>query len=210
MSNYIDYMHKMSQSDLRAFLGQNMVDLIVEWWPEGDAMLTKQRMVSMIDSLYGTSILKEKNFRRSLLLCMQESDIYQIRDDCLKGAEKQEEDPLQIVESVVNKPWKNNHISVYLAYLWGLTEAIFDKEKDDAVIENDISAPEEQFYELLDYQYYIKQRALANLNSGHPMERMLVHMPTGTGKTKTSMHTITNYINFTLSISSLRSVLINK
>ena len=198
MSNYIDYMHKMSQSDLRAFLGQNMVDLIVEWWPEGDAMLTKQRMVSMIDSLYGTSILKEKNFRRSLLLCMQESDIYQIRDDCLKGAEKQEEDPLQIVESVVNKPWKNNHISVYLAYLWGLTEAIFDKEKDDAVIENDISAPEEQFYELLDYQYYIKQRALANLNSGHPMERMLVHMPTGTGKTKTSMHTITNYINFTL------------
>lgn len=198
MSNYIDYMHKMSQSDLREFLGQNMVDLIVEWWPDGDAMLTKHRMVSMIDSLYGTSILKEKNFRRSLLLCMQESDIYQIRDDCLKGAEKQEEDPLQIVESVVNKPWKDNHISVYLAYLWGLTEAIFDKEKDDAVIENDISAPEEQFYELLDYQYYIKQRVLANLNSGHPMERMLVHMPTGTGKTKTSMHTITNYINFTL------------
>lgn len=198
MSNYIDYMYKMSQSDLRDFLGQNMVDLIVEWWPDGDAMLTKQRMVSIIDSLYGTSILKEKNFRRSLLLCMQESDIYQIRDNCLKGAEKQEEDPLHIVESVVNKPWKDNHVSVYLAYLWGLTEAIFDKEKDDAVIENDITAPEEQFYELLDYQYYIKQRVLANLNSGHPMERMLVHMPTGTGKTKTSMHTITNYINFTL------------
>lgn len=197
-NNYIDYMHKMSQSDLRDFLGPNMVDLIVEWWPDGDAMLTKQRMVSMIDSLYGTSILKEKNFRRCLLLCMQESDIYQIRDACLKGVEKQEEDPLKIVESVVNKPWKDNRVSVYLAYLWGLTEAIFDKEKDDAVIENDISAPEEQFYELLDYQYYIKQRVLANLNSGHPMERMLVHMPTGTGKTKTSMHIITNYINFTL------------
>ena len=198
MNNYIDYMHKMSQSDLRDFLGSNMVDLIVEWWPNGDAMLTKQRMVSMINSLYGTSILKEKNFRRSLLLCMNESDIYQIRDNCLKGAEKQEKDPLKIVESIVSKPWKDNHVSVYLANLWGLTESIFAKEKDDAVIENDITAPEEQFYELLDYQYYIKQRVLANLNSGHAMERMLVHMPTGTGKTKTSMHTITNYINFTL------------
>ena len=31
------------------------------------------------------------------------------------------------------------------------------------------------------------------------MERMLIHMPTGTGKTKTTMHIITNYINFSLS-----------
>lgn len=55
-----------------------------------------------------------------------------------------------------------------------------------------------QFYELLDYQYYIKQRVLNNLNSDHLLERMLVHMPTGTGKTKTTMHIITNYINFSL------------
>lgn len=59
-------------------------------------------------------------------------------------------------------------------------------------------ASDEQFYELLDYQYYIKQRVLNNLNSDHLLERMLVHMPTGTGKTKTTMHIITNYINFSL------------
>ena len=35
------------------------------------------------------------------------------------------------------------------------------------------------------------------------MERMLVHMPTGTGKTKTAMHIITNYYNFTLKKSGL-------
>ena len=39
---------------------------------------------------------------------------------------------------------------------------------------------------------------LNNLNSGNLQERMLVHMPTGTGKTKTSMHIIANYINFSL------------
>ena len=60
MGNYIDYMFKFSQSDLREYLGQDMVDLLVEWLPNGNTLLTKQRMVSMIDSFYGTSILKEK------------------------------------------------------------------------------------------------------------------------------------------------------
>ena len=69
MSNYTDYMMSFSQSDLRGYLGQDMVDLIIEWLPNGDTLLTKQRMVSMINSLYGTSILKKKKFRKDLLLC---------------------------------------------------------------------------------------------------------------------------------------------
>lgn len=198
MSNYMDYMAKMGQSELRDYLGSDMVDLIVEWWPNGDTLLTKQRLISMINSLYGTAIFKEKEFRKSLLQTMEEKDIIDIRDNCLKGAEKKETNPLKIIEMVANKPWKSNAVSAYLIHLWGLPESIFDKEKDDAVIENQIDAQDEQFYELLDYQYYIKQRVLANLNSGHQLERMLVHMPTGTGKTKTSMHIITNYLNFTL------------
>lgn len=48
MSNYIDYMANFSQSDLRGYLGEDMVDLLVEWMPNGDTLLTKQRMVSMI------------------------------------------------------------------------------------------------------------------------------------------------------------------
>lgn len=198
MSSYVDYMIELSQSDLRSYLGQDMVELVVEWLPDGDTMLTKQRMVKMINSLYGTTILKDKDFRKDILQCMKTSDILAIRDNCLVGKEKLESDPLAVIDIVVNKPWKVNPVSSYLIKLWGVSESVFDKEKDDAVVENIIHAPEEQFYELLDYQYYIKQRVLNNLNSDHVMERMLVHMPTGTGKTKISMHIITNYINFTL------------
>ena len=63
MSKYTTYMMKFSQSELRGYLGQGMVDLLIEWLPNGDTLLTKQRMISMIDSIYGTSILKDKNFR---------------------------------------------------------------------------------------------------------------------------------------------------
>lgn len=129
---------------------------------------------------------------------MKSSEIMELRDSCLTGTEKSETDPMNIINIVVNKPWNKNAVTAYLLKLWGISDSIFDKKKDDTVIQNVIDASEEQFYELLDYQYYIKQRVLNNLNSGHLLERMLVHMPTGTGKTKTSMHVITNYINFTL------------
>lgn len=198
MSDYIDYMVKFSQSDLRGYLGEDMVDLLVEWMPNGDTLLTKQKMVSMINSLYGTSILRNKQFRKDLLQSMKESDIFEIRDVCLSGNERYQKDPLKVIEIIANKPWKKNALTEHLLKLWNVPETVLDKEKDTTVIENEILAPDEQFYELLDYQYYIKQRVLNNLNSEHLLERMLVHMPTGTGKTKTTMHIITNYINFTI------------
>lgn len=198
MSDYIDYMVNFSQSDLRGYLGEDMVDLLVEWMPNGDTLLTKQKMVSMINSLYGTSILRNKQFRKDLLQSMKESDIFEIRDVYLRGNEKNQKDPLKVIEIIVNKPWKKNVLTAHLLKLWNVPETVLDKEKDTTVIENEILAPDDQFYELLDYQYYIKQRVLNNLNSEHLLERMLVHMPTGTGKTKTTMHIITNYINFTI------------
>lgn len=198
MSNYLDLLYGFQQSELRGYVGEKMVELLVEWMPNGDTLLTKQRMISMIDSLYGTAILKDRSFRKNLLMNMKQRDILLIRDECLSGQEKSENDPMELIEIISKKPWNNNHISVYLAKMWGLSEKIFEKEVDDTTVHNIVEAPDEQFYELLDYQYYIKQRALYNLNSGNVQERMLIHMPTGTGKTKTSMHIITNYIEFTL------------
>lgn len=198
MSDYIDYMVNFSQSDLRGYLGEDMVDLLVEWMPNGDALLTKQKMISMINSIYGTSILRNKQFRKDLLQSMKESDIFEIRDKYLSGNERNQKDPLKVIEIIANKSWNKNVLTVHLLKLWNVPETVLDKEKDTTVIENEILAPDDQFYELLDYQYYIKQRVLNNLNSDHLLERMLVHMPTGTGKTKTTMHIITNYINFTI------------
>lgn len=54
MSSYLDYMSRMSQTDLRGYLGEQLVDLLIEWLPDSDMLLTKQKMISMINSLYGT------------------------------------------------------------------------------------------------------------------------------------------------------------
>lgn len=197
MSNYLDYLYGVDQTSLKGYLGKNMVETLIEWEPNGDSLLTRERMIKMLDCLYGTTILKNSNFRKDILLNMKESDILAIRNDCLSGSEKNENDLLTLAEIISNKPWNKNNVTLYLLKLWDVPESVLDKEKDESVTINKVESGE-RFFELLDYQYYIKQRVLNNLNSGNLQERMLVHMPTGTGKTKTAMHIISNYIEFSL------------
>lgn len=108
----------------------------------------------------GYEIISGHRRTKDLLQSMSAKDIINIRDMYLLGDEKEEDDPLALIEIIVNKPWKNNAISCHLANLWGLSDSIFEKEKDDTFIKNEIKAPDDQFFELLDYQYYIKQRVL--------------------------------------------------
>ncbi len=56
-----------------------------------------------------------------------------------------------------------------------------------------ISPISDRFYELLDYQMFIKEKLLSILESNFLLPRVLIHMPTGTGKTKTAVHTLIHY-----------------
>lgn len=58
-----------------------------------------------------------------------------------------------------------------------------------------LKSSEYRFYELLDYQMFIKQQILQLFSAEYLLPRVLIHMPTGTGKTKTSMHTLVDIIN---------------
>ena len=198
MYKYMECMKKMGNSELRKYLGQDIIDLLVQWFPDGDNLLTKNKMISLINSIYGKNIFKDKSFRRSLLECLDESEIIKIKNKFFKNTNYTDKNVSEIIDIIVDKPWEESNLNNYLINLLEVPFLPFDKKHDDEIVENLISASTEQFYELLDYQYYIKQRILNNLNSGYQLERMLVHMPTGTGKTKTTMHVITNYINFSL------------
>ncbi len=185
-------------SRLKYYLGDKMVETLIEWSPDSESLLTKSHLISMIDCLCGKSIFKNKEFRKDLLLSMDVKDIFSIRDHCLSAKEKIENDPVKLIDIIVKKTWGKNKISYFLLNMWGVSEDLFATETYETDAIATVGMCKERFYELLDYQYYIKQRVLHNLNSGNFQERLFIHMPTGTGKTKTSMHTIVNYMNFTL------------
>lgn len=194
---YQDLMFRFSREALKEHLGRDMVNTLIEWMPTSDGLLTKSKLIEMINCLYGVRILKSRPFRKDLLLAMEAREIFQIRDNYLSSIEKQINDAGELIDIICNKTWGKNKLSQYLLSIWEYPPDIFDKEHEDLTAEYKVEV-EEQFFELLDYQYLIRQRILHNLNSGNMQERMLVHMPTGTGKTKTTMHTIANYYAFSL------------
>ena len=177
MSKYQDLMFRFSRESLKEHLGKDTVDVLIEWMPAGDELLTKRKLIQMITYLYGVNILKSRSFRKDLLLAMETRDIYKIRDDCLSHAEKQITDPHILVDIISKKSWGNNRLSKYLLSLWEYTADIFAREAENMTVNYTVNVGE-QFFELLDYQYLIRQRILNNLNSGNLQERMLVHMPT--------------------------------
>ena len=105
MSSYLDYMYKFEISTLKDYLGTDIIDTLIEWLPNGDTLLTRKRLIKMIDSLYGVNILKNKEFRKDLLLSMDIKDILVIRDECLSKEEKQISNPLLLVKCIANKVW---------------------------------------------------------------------------------------------------------
>ena len=153
MLKYQTYMMKFTQPKLKYYLGDKMVETLIEWSPNSETLLTKSRLISMIDCLRGKSIFKEREFRKDLLLTMNPKDILNIRDNCLSATEKTENDPIKLIDIIAKKTWGKNKISYFLLNMWGVTEDIFATESVETNVISTVGMCSDRFYELLDYQY---------------------------------------------------------
>lgn len=192
----IECLKLFSQDNLRQYLGEDLVEQLLSEW-ENNGPLTKKRLAEMIIQLNGIELLKKANFRKDVLMHMEARDIEAIfgtlptakKNGCSTLAEK--------ANAIASLSWGPSDTNRKLLEILGVDSAIFTPVSEDntAVVSHQAG---KRFYELLDYQFIIKQRVLNELNRPYPLKRMLVHMPTGTGKTKTAMHTLVHYYNFTL------------
>lgn len=192
----IECLKLFSQDSLRQYLGEDLVEQLLSEW-ENNGPLTKKRLAEMIIQLNGVELLKKPPFRKDVLVHMEARDIEAIFDKlptakkvgCSTLAEK--------ANAIASLSWGPSDANRKLLEILGIDSSIFTPVTEDntAVVSHQAG---KRFYELLDYQFVIKQRVLNELSRPYPLKRMLVHMPTGTGKTKTSMHTLVHYYNFTL------------
>lgn len=191
------YMMSFSTVSLKSYLGDDLVETLLEWDVGTESIMTKKRLAELIIGVYGLSILREKGFRKNLMKTFPTEYIMEFRKD-LPTKYKTVEDPATIVDVVSSLSWTDNNANNrLLRYLSYATSDVFEKKEKDtqSVINVDSYG---KFYELFDYQYIIRQRALNILTSGYDLRRFLIHMPTGTGKTKTAMHIICHYYNYCL------------
>ena len=189
-------MMKFSSADLRSFLGENLIEQYQLEWCESKT-LTKGLLCDMILKLNGISILNNSNFRRKIISHMDRGDIEHCFSYVPISKRKGIIDDQEKSEIIFTSPWKESELTSALLKCLAIQEKFFYDDKTEYQ-SLEVAYNQVPFYELLDYQYIIKQRVLHILEQPYELKRMLVHMPTGTGKTKTMMHTITNYINLSL------------
>lgn len=192
----IECLKLFSQESLRQYLGEDLVEqLLAEW--ENNGPLTKKRLAEMIVQLNGVELLKKPAFRKDVLMHMEARDIEYVFDK-LPNAKKAGCSILaDKAAAIAALSWSPSDANLRLLEVLGIDPVIFTPpaEDDAAIVPHQAGR---RFYELLDYQFVIKQRVLSELNKPYQLKRMLVHMPTGTGKTKTSMHTLVHYYTFSL------------
>lgn len=185
-----------STEELKEILGRKLVDLLIEWTPENQPLFTKDKLAEMIITIHGINILKDPNFRKKFARKFSEKELLGFKK-FLRIEYRNAENINLIINHIAQVRWNENETILYLLKLLTIHDNIFKSRNDNTkgieVIDNN-----DKFYELLDYQFVIKQRILNHLNSKIELNRMLVHMPTGTGKTKTAMHTLCHYFNFVL------------
>ena len=192
----LDCLKRFSQDSLRQYLGEDLVEQLLSEW-ESDGPLTKKRLAEMIIQLNGVELFKKPTFRKDVLLHMEQRDIECIFDKLPTSKQAGCSTPSEKASAIAALSWNPSDANLKLLEILGIDQAIFvARTEDDAAIVSHQAG--KRFYELLDYQFVIKQRVLSELKKPFPLKRMLVHMPTGTGKTKTSMHTLVHYYNFTL------------
>lgn len=191
------YMMSFPIESLKDFLGRDLVESLLEWNTNNEGFLTKSRLADMIVNIYGINILKQRSFRNQLLKALPKQEILNFRET-LSRKFKNCEDLELIVEAVSSISWRDNNTNKRLLKLLSYEpEDVFVKDMFTEASIDTISS-NDSFYELLDYQYIIRQKALNILSQSQPLSRFLIHMPTGTGKTKTATHIICHYYNYIL------------
>ena len=73
------YMMKFSTEELKGFLGHDLVESLLEWNTDNEAFSSKKRLSEMIISVYGISILKNKEFRKRLLKSFSENELLSLK-----------------------------------------------------------------------------------------------------------------------------------
>ena len=194
-TNLSKIMRNLDEGYLYDLLGQ-LKESLVEWSFDGKALTLKQNLVDVIIAIKGLDLFNDESFRYNFLLAT--NDIKLIDKLCvLTNITKKGTDDYFSLSSKISKiAFKENNLYQYLIREYLEIHDYEFKESSDTSNAEFISIESKGMNELYDYQYMIKQQAINDLsNEEKGLYKILIHMPTGTGKTKTTMHIISHYIN---------------
>lgn len=176
----------------------DLKDSLSEWSFGDNKLVTKKNKIEIVVSIYGVGLFNREDFRYHFFASLEDKKLLQyLLGKCYILEHGETFNQIDFANKLKKLEFTDKAPFSYIVrdYL-GIADYKFDKK----VVETPVDRVERggaKFYELYDYQYMIKQQVINDLsNPDKDLYKILIHMPTGTGKTKTTMHIISHYINF--------------
>lgn len=190
-----EVMMNFDESYIQDLLG-DLKNSLIEWSIDRE-MVTKKNMIDIIVSVNGLKLFLNPEFRYRYFLSFEKVSVLKNMAKTMTFNQDKEFDQTAFAKRMKKEQFSEKEPYIYFVrnYL-GLNEYQFSTIQHD-LEEETVGRQGEKFFELFDYQYMIKQQTINDLeNPEKDLYKILIHMPTGTGKTKTTMHIISHYLNF--------------
>src|SRR6476659_9818323 len=171
---------------LRKLVGQNISDAIVNF-----NLYNNNIQIDYADILiykYGTDLFKNKEVLNALIMFMPSKNISSLAMKLNLNADKEEDKRSALIEI------SSNNLSLVENLLndLGIDPSPYIQVEQSTLKEfHEIIVPQ---YQLHKYQKNLKDKAVQFLLSIEHSNKLLIHMPTGAGKTKTAMELMADYL----------------
>ncbi len=182
----LEYLGKIPSGRLRSLIGQDICDAIVNY-----NIYTDTKSISYSEILFnklGQNILFERSVFRELMIYLDDHLVNKIAlQNEIYGHNVEEK-----------RKTISDRIFGYNKFSENVLD-ILDLERGDylpLIDEHNVNVEREvtPFFQLHDYQKRLKDSAIQKLLNPAHTNRMLIHMPTGAGKTKTAMELASDYL----------------
>lgn len=188
-------MRNLDEGYLYQLLG-DLKNSLIEWSFDGKSLTLKQNLIDVIIAIKGLELFADEGFRYNFLLATNDRKLIDALCNKADIQEQHSDDYFSLASKLSKVPFKENEVYKYLIRDYLAIQNFIFKETSDNTNSEFIEMKSKGMNELYDYQYMIKQQAINDLsNEEKGLYKILIHMPTGTGKTKTAMHIISHYIN---------------
>jgi superfamily II DNA or RNA helicase len=182
------YLINIPEGVLRTLIGQKICDSIIQYNLFKDDLHVDY--VDILVNKFGKNILFDKNVFRKLIIFLDEKYIKNIAEDnkIVYSSIDQAREKL----SRKSFGYKSEKFSLSIIKILELNK---DKYFPNPIeIEENFVIQVEPNYRLHEYQKNLKDEIVRFLLNPQFTNRMLVHMPTGAGKTKTAMEVVSDYL----------------
>lgn len=168
----------------------NLLQILDKDFVDGSIDDNKEMLERIFISFGGAEMLSKGDFRRDLFQHLEPNKLKSIIRELGKSPDADFE---KNVNYLVSLGWKPGAESTGLLELLGLPISLAPKLKNKISVIDKIHYSGKRYRSLLDYQYSVYFASIEKLKI--PRSRFVIQMPTGSGKTRTAIEIICNFIN---------------